>query len=195
MVPENISWHERKVFRKEKSKLVNNPNKVIWLTGLSGSGKSSLAMRLEKRLHDKGILSYVLDGDNIRHGLNRNLGFSKEDREENIRRVAEVTKLFHDSGIVVIASFISPFKKERDFARGLIGEDFFEVFVNCPLEECEKRDTKGLYKKARLGEIKEFTGIDQEYEVPENPEITINTKGKSVEEGVEDIINYLGLSD
>ena len=186
----NITWHDRKISRIDKSDLIKSPNKVVWL---SGSGKSTIAVELEKKLHEKGILSYLLDGDNVRHGLNKNLGFTKEDREENIRRIAEVTRLFHDSGLFVMASFISPFKKERDFARSLVGDDFVEVFVDCPLEECEKRDTKGLYKKAREGLIKDFTGIDQEYEIPENPEIILNTKEKNVEECVEEILKYLEL--
>lgn len=193
MASPNVTWHNRKVSREDRTNLLNRKNKVIWFTGLSGSGKSTIAVELEKKLHEKGILSYVLDGDNVRHGLNKDLGFSTQDREENIRRLAELTKLFHDSGIFVIASFISPFKKERDLARSYAGEDFVEVHVDCPLEECEKRDTKGLYARARSGELKEFTGISHPYEIPENPEIKINTKDKSVEECVEEIINYLKL--
>ncbi len=189
----NITWHNRKISRENRLDLTKNKNKVVWFTGLSGSGKSTIAIELEKKLHEKGILSYVLDGDNVRHGLNKDLGFSTKDREENIRRLAELTKLFHDSGVFTIASFISPFKKERDLARSYAGEDFIEVHVDCPLEECEKRDTKGLYKKARSGELKEFTGISHPYEIPENPEITINTKDKNVEECVEEIIRYLKL--
>ncbi|MBT3690770.1 adenylyl-sulfate kinase [Candidatus Woesearchaeota archaeon] len=189
----NIIWHSRKISRENRLELTKTKNKVIWFTGLSGSGKSTIAIELEKKLHEKGILSYVLDGDNVRHGLNKDLGFSTKDREENIRRLAELTKLFYDAGIFTIASFISPLKKERDLARSYAGEDFIEVYVDCPLEECEKRDTKGLYKKARSGELKEFTGISHSYEVPENPEITINTKDKNVEGCVEEIMKYLKL--
>jgi adenylylsulfate kinase len=194
MVSSDLIWQKRKIFRKDKAELIGNPNKVIWFTGLSGSGKSSVAVELEKRLHEKGILSYVLDGDNVRNGLNKNLGFSEKDRGENIRRLAEVTKLFYDSGIFVITSFISPFKKEREFARNLIGEDFIEVFVDCPLAECERRDTKGLYKKARLGEIKDFTGVSQDYEIPENPEVILKTKDKDLDECTNQIIEYLKIS-
>jgi adenylylsulfate kinase len=190
----DITWHHRKVLRKDRMSLVKGQNKLIWFTGLSGSGKSTLAIELERRLYEGGFLVYLLDGDNIRHGLNRDLGFSKSDREENIRRISEVSKLFFDSGIFVITSFISPFKKERDSARKLVGdENFIEVFVDCPLEECERRDTKGLYKKARAGLINDFTGVSQEYEAPENPDLVLNTNELNVEGCVDRLIDYLGL--
>lgn len=187
----NITWSEGRISKKDREKLFKQKNKVIWLTGLPSSGKSTLARELEKKLYEKGILSYVLDGDNIRHGLNKNLGFSKEDREENIRRITEVANLFYDAGLFIIVSFISPYRKDRINARNLIGEDFIEVFVDCPVEECEKRDPKGLYAKARKGEIKEFTGISAPYEEPISPEIIINTAELDYNQSVEIILNYL----
>ncbi|PLW79492.1 adenylyl-sulfate kinase [Candidatus Woesearchaeota archaeon] len=188
---ENIKWHEHSISLNDRRKLLGFSNKVLWFTGLSGSGKSTIANEVAKNLHDKKILTFVLDGDNVRHGLNSDMGFSSKDREENIRRVAEVTKLLYESGVTVLVCFISPFRKDRDFARSLIGDDFIEVFVDCSLEECEKRDPKGLYKKARKGEIKDFTGIDQEYEKPNSPEITINTGKESIEECAEKITQIL----
>lgn len=187
----NLTWHDHHVFRKERNKLLGFQNKVLWFTGLSGSGKSTLAHALEKKLHDKGVLTYTLDGDNVRHGLNANLGFSPEDREENIRRVGEVAKLLYESGVMVLVCFISPYKADRDKVRELIGEDFLEIFVDCPLKECEQRDPKGLYKKARAGEIKEFTGISAPYEAPEKAEIVIDTGKMSVEECVDLIATRL----
>jgi len=191
----NIKWHHGKVLREDRNELLGYNNKVLWFTGLSGSGKSTLAVEVEKKLYEKGILTYRLDGDNIRHGLNKDLGFSIEDREENIRRIAEVTKLFYDSGIYVLVCFISPFKKERDYARSLIGEDFIEIFVDCSLEECEKRDTKGLYAKARAGEIKDFTGISSPYEAPENPEIKVDVVSREIDECVEEILSKSGFKE
>ncbi|MDD5254378.1 MAG: adenylyl-sulfate kinase [Candidatus Nanoarchaeia archaeon] len=179
--------------KEDRSKLLGYQNKVIWFTGLSGSGKTTLAKALEKKLHEKGILSYVLDGDNIRKGLNRDLGFTSEEREENIRRIREITKLFHDTGIFVITSFISPFKEDRERAKEVIGNDFIEVYLNCSLEECQNRDKKGLYKKAEEGGIDNFTGISQKYEKPENPSIVIDTGKTSVEESVNLILDYLKL--
>jgi len=189
----NITWEEGLVSKELRNALLGQQNKVLWFTGLSGSGKSRIAHELEKALHERGVLSYVLDGDNMRHGLNKDLGFSEQDRQENIRRVGEVSKLFHDSGVFVIACFISPYEKDRGGARKLIGDDFVEVFIDCPLEECEKRDRKGLYKKARAGEIKNFTGITAPYEAPSGAELQINTKDLNVEESVKKILDYLQL--
>jgi adenylylsulfate kinase len=165
---------------------------VIWFTGLSGSGKSTIANSLEKRLFKEGISTYSLDGDNIRSGLSKGLSFSREDRHENNRRIAEVAKLFVDAGIVTIGAFISPLKEDRVQAKDIIGKgNFVEVFVNTPLEVCEERDVKGFYKKARQGEIKNFTGISAPYEAPENPDIKINTEEESAEEAVERLYEFL----
>lgn len=187
----NIKWYNHKITLENRRKLTNNKNKVLWFTGLSGSGKSTIANEVEQELHKKGILTYVLDGDNVRHGLNKNLGFSPEDRKENIRRIAQVTKLLYDAGLTVLVCFISPYKSERKLARDLIGEDFIEVYVKCSLEECETRDTKGLYKKARAGEIKDFTGISAPYEEPEEPEVVIETDKEDLGESVNKVVEYL----
>ena len=182
----------RSIPRISKEKRLNQKGIVIWFTGLSGSGKSTLTFALEKELFNKGFFTRVLDGDNIRSGINNNLGFSKEDRRENIRRIAEVSKLFAQSGIITLAAFISPTHFIRNMARDIIGkDDFFEVFVNTPLEVCEKRDTKGLYAKARAGVIKDFTGISAPFEHPENPDYEVNTDGKSVEECVEPLVELV----
>ncbi|NOW14574.1 adenylylsulfate kinase [Clostridium acetobutylicum] len=164
---------------------------VLWFTGLSGSGKSTVASALEKKLYEMGYLTYLLDGDNLRYGLNSDLGFKSEDRTENIRRVSEVAKLFADAGIITITTFISPFIEDRNNARKLLGKDFVEVYIDCPIEVCEKRDPKGIYKKARNGEIKNFTGIDSPYEKPEKPEITVETYKDTEEKCVDNIIEYL----
>ena len=166
-------------------------NKVFWFTGLSGSGKSTIAAALEKELHNKGYPTYILDGDNVRHGLNSDLGFSEKDRKENIRRIAEVTKLFYDTGVTVLVCFISPYRKDREVARTLIGKDFIEVEVRCPLKVCEERDPKGLYKKARAGEIKDFTGIDSTYEPPEKAEIVLDTSNQTIATSVEQCAQVL----
>jgi len=187
----NIIWHEQKVNKEQKEKLIQQKSFILWFTGLSGSGKSTIANELEKKLHEQGKLTVLLDGDNVRHGLCSGLGFSVEDRKENLRRVREVAKLFCDNAVIPLVSFISPFKKDRELARKLTGSDFVEIFVDCIIEECEKRDPKGLYKKAKNGEIKDFTGIGQEYEKPDNPEITINSDKMTVEESVNKIIDYL----
>ena len=188
----NITWHEATVTAEDREKLLNQKGCVIWFTGLSGSGKSTLANAVEQVLHQQGHHTYVLDGDNVRHGLNKNLGFSPEDREENIRRIGEVAKLFSDAGTIVMTAFISPYCADRDQARALIAEDrFVEVFVDCPLDVCEERDTKGLYKKARAGEIKEFTGISAPYEPPLNPEVTVNTAALSIEECAQAVVDAL----
>ncbi len=191
----NLVWHKGQVGKKERSELLGFNNKVIWLTGLSGSGKSTIGHLLEKKLYNKKILVYVLDGDNIRHGLNSNLDFSPKDRKENIRRISEVAKLFYDSGIFVIVSFISPYKSERKFARKVIGKDFIEIFVDCPLNVCEERDPKGMYKKARANEIKDFTGVSKNapYEKPDKPEIIVDSSKMNIKESVNKIIDYLNL--
>lgn len=189
---EHIIWHEALVSRDERNRSNKHRSGVVWFTGLSASGKSTIAHHLEKELFDRGIRSYVLDGDNIRHGINSNLGFSREDRRENLRRIAEVAKLFVDAGIVVLAAFISPYRNDRDFVREIVGtEYFFEVFIECSVEVCEKRDPKGLYKKARAGIIKDYTGVDSPYEKPAHPDLTINTEGLSVEESVSSVLRFL----
>lgn len=188
----NIFWCEGRVKREDRERLLGQKGVVIWFTGLSGSGKSTLAYAVEEKLHKMGYLTYVLDGDNIRHGLNSDLGFSPEDREENIRRVGEVAKLFADAGVIVMTAFISPYRKDRRRARRLMDEGrFVEVYCKCGLEVCERRDPKGLYKKAKAGEIDEFTGVSAPYEEPERPEIVVETDKQSVEECVEKIIQYL----
>lgn len=188
----NIVPHNYRITREDRQKIKSHKSIVIWLTGLSGSGKSTLANRVEKKLFDSGIHTFSLDGDNIRKGLNNNLGFSEEDRRENLRRISEVAKLFVDSGTVVIASFISPLKSDRQVVKKIIGkENFVEVYVNTPLEVCESRDVKGLYKKARAGEIKNFTGIDAPYEAPENPDIEIKTNEEEAEISAERIVVFL----
>ena len=190
----NISWHEMSINKKTRSELNSQKPCVVWFTGLSGSGKSTIANILEQKLHTIGKRTYLLDGDNVRHGLNKDLGFTDTDRVENIRRVAEVSKLMVDAGLITLVSFISPFKSERQMARDLLSSDeFFEIFVNTPLEECEKRDPKGLYKKARAGELKNFTGIDSSYEKPENPDLILNTESSNAEELTDQIINFLQL--
>jgi len=188
---DNIIPITYKIQRKDRENIKNQKACVIWLTGLSGSGKSTIANELEYRLNKIKYHTYLLDGDNIRSGLNSDLGFSEKDREENIRRISEVAKLFLDAGIITITAFISPFKKDREKAREIIGEDFIEVFVDTPLEECIKRDPKGLYKKALDGEIKEFTGINSPYEEPTNPDIYINTTKNDISSSVDLIIKYL----
>ncbi|SMC28761.1 adenylylsulfate kinase [Clostridium acidisoli DSM 12555] len=187
----NIVWHNTSVKRSDREKLLKQKGILLWLTGLSGSGKSTVATMLEQKLNDAGKLTYLLDGDNVRHGLNSDLGFSKEDRIENIRRIAELSKLFVDAGIITIATFISPFIKERVKVKDLLESDFVEIYVDCPLEICEKRDPKGIYKKARNGQIKDFTGIDSPYEKPINPDIVIHTEENSLEECVDKIMDYL----
>jgi len=179
----NITWHEGHVSRPEREKLLKQKGALIWMTGLSGSGKSTIAYTLEHALVQRGHLSYVLDGDNIRHGLNKNLGFSAEDRTENIRRIGEVGKLFVDAGVITITAFISPYRADRAIARDTVGAgSFFEVFCDTPLAVCEQRDPKGLYKKARAGEIKGFTGIDDPYEAPQKPELVIDASKVSPQE-------------
>ena len=178
--------------RNDKEQLLNQRGMMLWFTGLSGSGKSTVAIALERELHSRGLLCRILDGDNIRSGINNNLGFSAEDRVENIRRIAEVGRLFVDTGIITIAAFISPNNQLREMAAEIIGkDDFVEVFVSTPLEECEKRDVKGLYAKARRGEIKNFTGISAPFEAPEHPDITLDTSKLPVEESVKILLDYV----
>lgn len=188
----NIIPHSFHIDREERNKLNGHNSFVVWFTGLSGSGKSTLANLVEKKLFEAGIKTFSLDGDNVRSGLNKDLKFSPEDREENLRRIAEVAKLFIESGTLVIASFISPLKKDRDYLKRIVGkENFIEVFVNTSLEECERRDVKGLYKKARAGEIKNFTGIDAPYENPGNPDLEVKTEEEALEDALKRIVLHL----
>ncbi len=183
-----------KITRTEREKQNNHKGKCIWFIGLSGSGKSTLANLVEVELHKKGYKTYVLDGDNIRLGLNKDLGFSDSDRKENIRRIAEVAKLFVDAGVIVLSAFITPFEEDRNQIKEVIGkDDFMQIFVDCPLEVCEKRDVKGLYAKARNGEIKNFTGIDSPFETPQNSDLVIHTDKESLEESVKSILNKILL--
>lgn len=189
---ENIVIHDYDISRAERNKVNGHDSFVLWFTGLSGSGKSTIANKVEQELFYKGVSTYALDGDNIRSGINKGLGFSKEDRLENLRRIAEVAKLFVDSGVVTIAAFVSPLISDREQVKQIVGkDDLIEIFVNTSLEECERRDVKGLYKKARGGEIKNFTGIDAPYEAPITPALTIDTESTEVEEAVKQIIEYL----
>lgn len=188
----NIIPHNFQISRVDRQRMKSHSSFAVWFTGLSGSGKSTLANMVEKKLFESGVHTFSLDGDNIRKGLNKNLGFSEEDRRENLRRISEVAKLFVDSGIVIIASFITPLKTDRDIIRKIIGkENFFEVFINTPIEVCEARDVKGLYKKARAGEIKNFTGIDAPYEKPETPDIEVKTVEEKAEKSAERIVLFL----
>lgn len=185
-------WHEHTVTRAEREALNNHKGAIVWFTGLSGAGKSTLANALEDRLNKMGKRTYVLDGDNVRKGLNKDLGFSDADRVENIRRIGEVSKLMLDAGIIVMTAFISPFRADREIVRNLVGKgEFIEVYTEADLDICEQRDPKGLYKKARAGEIPEFTGISSPYEAPENPEITINTGDRDIPHCVDELVDYL----
>ncbi len=188
----NVTWHDHTVSKEDRQKLNGHKSAVLWFTGLSACGKSTVANTVDHILHEKGIHTFVLDGDNVRMGLNKNLGFSAEDRAENIRRIGEVAKLFCDAGLFVLTAFISPYRADRDRVREILGEgEFIEVFVNASLETCEARDPKGLYKKARAGEIKGFTGIDDPYEEPENPELTLDADNKGIDELAEEVVAYL----
>lgn len=188
----NVVWHQPTVTRERRAKNNGHKSVILWLTGLSGAGKSTIAHALEESLHQLGANTYVLDGDNVRHGLCGDLGFSDADRNENIRRIGEVSKLFIDAGVIALSAFISPFRADRQRARDLVDEgDFIEIYVKCPLEVCETRDPKGLYKKARAGLIKGYTGISSPYEEPENPEIVLNTSINNIDQCVAQIIDYL----
>ena len=188
----NLFPFESKITKEERYRLLQQRPRVIWFTGLSGSGKSTLAIQLEFQLYAKGYKTYLLDGDNVRGGLNNDLDFSDHSRKENIRRIGEVSKLFLDSGLVVLSAFISPFHEDRDQVRTIVGKDnFIEVFVDCPLEVCEQRDVKGLYKKARTGEVKSFTGISSPYEKPLNADITIHTDSQSISESLSSLLQYI----
>jgi len=188
----NITWQERRLSREDYHRRNGHGSLVLWFTGLSGSGKSTLAHLVEELLFEQGWYTYLLDGDNLRHGLNGDLGFSENDRRENIRRIGEVARLFVDAGVVVLAAFISPYREDRDRVRALFGpEDFIEIYLNCPLATCEERDPKGLYKKARAGVLPEFTGIDSPYQEPLAPELTLDTGTMGVRESVRRIARYL----
>ncbi|MEJ7507368.1 adenylyl-sulfate kinase [Staphylococcus simulans] len=189
---QNITWHDSEVTKTERQAQNGHKSVVLWFTGLSGSGKSTISVALEKALFERRIHAYRLDGDNIRHGLNNNLGFSPEDRKENIRRIGEVSKLLADAGLITLTAFISPYREDRDRVREILEDgEFIEVYAKASVETCEQRDPKQLYKKARAGEIKNFTGIDAPYEVPEHAEIVVDTETTSVEEAVQQILNYL----
>jgi adenylylsulfate kinase len=188
----NVTWHEHRVSSADRQKLNGHKVAVLWFTGLSAAGKSTVANTVDHKLHARGIHTYILDGDNIRMGLNKNLGFNDADRTENIRRIGEVAKLFSDAGLIALTAFISPFKADRDQVRSLFKNgEFHEIYVNASLETCEKRDPKGLYKKARAGEMKNFTGIDSPYEAPENPELVLDANTRSIDELADDVIAYL----
>ncbi|RST76316.1 adenylyl-sulfate kinase [Siminovitchia acidinfaciens] len=189
---DNIYWHESSITKKDRQILHGHKSCILWFTGLSGSGKSTIANVVEQQLHQRGISTYLLDGDNVRHGLNADLGFSPEDRSENIRRIGETAKLFVDSGTVVLATFVSPYRVDRQTVRNLVQpNEFVEIYVQCSSKACESRDPKGLYKKARRKEIKEFTGISAPYEEPEHPEITVDSEHFTVQECAEQILKYL----
>ncbi len=192
----NVTWHEHKVTREDRQKLNGHRGAVLWFTGLSGCGKSTIANAVDQLLHEQGVHTFVLDGDNIRMGLNKNLGFSPEDRTENIRRIGEVAKLFADAATIVSTAFISPYKADRDMVRELLpAGEFVEILVQASLETCESRDPKGLYKKARAGEIPNFTGISAPYEAPENPEIVLDSDNKGIEELAREVIAWLKAND
>lgn len=197
-VATNVVWHDGEISRDDRYQILRQKGATVWFTGLSGSGKSTIAVALEKALHSMNKLSYRLDGDNVRLGINKNLSFSEEDRKENIRRIGEIAKLFGDAGTISLSSFISPYKADRDEVRALheaANLPFVEVFVDCSLSVAEERDPKGLYKKARAGEIRNFTGIDDPYEAPESPEIHLRTDEMSLQEEVSIVIDYLMMHD
>lgn len=188
----NITWHHSVITNEQRRQQLHQNSFILWFTGLSGSGKSTISVALEEYLFTNGYAVYRLDGDNIRHGLNKNLGFSPEDRTENIRRIGEVAKLFVDAGVIAMTAFISPYRADRDLVRALVGSDeFVEVYIKCSVEECERRDVKGLYAKARAGEIKEFTGISAPYEEPAKPEIIVDTEQHNIDQAVQVIVEQL----
>ncbi|MFN7065936.1 MAG: adenylyl-sulfate kinase [Aquificaceae bacterium] len=187
-----VVWHNFEVTREMRNKLNGHKSIAIWFTGLPASGKSTIAHATEKRLYDLGVRTYTLDGDNIRHGLCSDLGFSKKDRDENLRRIAEVIKLFLDAGLVVLSAFVSPLREQREKVRRIVGKgDFLEIYCRCPVEVCELRDPKGMYRRAKLGEIREFTGISSPYEEPENPDLVLDTHLLPVEEAVEMVVSLI----
>jgi adenylylsulfate kinase len=191
-IKNNITWHQSTISKEDRQDLNGHKSCVLWFTGLSGSGKSTLANAVDQELFKQGFRSYVLDGDNIRHGLNKDLRFGNDERKENIRRIGEVAKLFVDSGQIVSSAFISPFREDRALVRRMFeDQEFIEIFLNCPIQVCESRDPKGLYKKARLGEIPDFTGITSPYEIPDHPEIIIETNKTTIERSIEQIFTYL----
>ena len=192
MKSDNITWHAGHITREDREKQNGHRGAILWFTGLSGSGKSTIAVEVEKQLFDRGVRAFMLDGDNVRHGLNSNLGFSPEDREENIRRIGEVAKLFSETGMVTLASFISPYRKDREQVRQLATEgEFIEVYVKADVDVCRQRDPKGLYKKADAGKISEFTGVSAPYEEPESPELVLDTAALSVKDSAGRVIDYL----
>ncbi len=192
----HVVWHDEFVKRADRNRLNDHKSGLVWFTGLSASGKSTIAHSVEKALYKHRIRTYVLDGDNVRHGLNSNLGFDRDDRKENLRRIVEVSKLFVDAGILVIAAFISPYKEDREYVRNRFeGDNFLEVYVKCSIEECEKRDPKGQYKKARAGIIKNYTGISAPYEEPENPDLVIDTQQTTIDEAVSSVMELLKKRD
>jgi adenylylsulfate kinase len=191
----SIIWHQATITRQLREQTNRHKSAVLWFTGLSGSGKSTLAHRVEEYLYQQGLKTFVLDGDNIRHGLCADLGFTEVDRKENIRRIGETAKLMLEAGVITLTAFISPFKADRDKVRLLMPKDFIEIYCHCPLAVCESRDVKGLYLRARNGEVKQFTGISSPYEAPENPELTINTSQLSVEESLSQVISYLSSNN
>jgi adenylylsulfate kinase len=187
-----VVWHNSYINRQDRNRLNNHKNGLVWFTGLSASGKSTIAHTVEKKLFEQGIRTYVLDGDNIRHGLNNNLGFSREDRKENLRRIVEVSKLMVDAGILVLAAFISPYREDREYVRNRFKDDnFMEIYVKCSVEECEKRDPKGLYQKAKAGIIKNYTGISAPYEEPENPDLVIDSEKFGIESSIQKVLEFL----
>lgn len=187
----NVVWHESVVNREQRQALLGQTGVLLWFTGLSGSGKSTVANAVARKLHEQGRLTYLLDGDNVRYGLNKDLGFSIADRQENLRRIGEVAKLMVDAGLITLASFISPLAEDRQKVRHLLGEDFIEIYVDCALSVCEQRDPKNLYKKARAGEIPEFTGISSPYEPPTRSEIQLHTDEQTIEEAADQVLGYL----
>lgn len=188
----NVVWHHATVTRQRRQKQNGHRSVILWFTGLSGAGKSTLAHALEEQLYQRGCRTFVFDGDNVRHGLNNNLGFSKEDRKENIRRIGEMCKLFIEAGVIALTAFISPFREDRERVRNLVAkDDFIEIYCDCSLEICESRDVKGMYARARRGEIPEFTGVSSPYEKPENPEMVLDTGHEPLEECVDRVIEYL----
>jgi len=188
----NTVWHNATVTRERREKLVGHKGVLLWFTGLSGSGKSTLAHTVEERLHSMGCRTYVFDGDNVRHGLCSDLGFSEDDRKENIRRISEMCNLFLNAGVIALTAFISPSEEDRKKVKQLTGDDYFEIYCDCPIEVCEQRDVKGLYKRARAGEIKDFTGISAPYDIPQNPDLVVDTSGKqALEDSVEQVIAAL----